>query len=47
MRLIVYLLIIKGVLFAAAMMLPNSEPERTFGASAPAAEGSALSSDTA
>jgi hypothetical protein len=37
MRIIVYLLIIKGVLFAAAMMMPNSEQERTFGASEPAA----------
>ena len=43
MRLIVYLLIIKGVLFAAAMMLPNSEPERTFGA----VETFAPASDTA
>ena len=40
MRLIVYLLIIKGVLFAAAMMMPNSEPERTFGASSAMAPAS-------
>lgn len=32
MRIILYLLIIKGVLFAVTMLMPGSEPERTFGA---------------
>jgi hypothetical protein len=44
MRLIVYLLIAKGVLFAVTMMLPESEQDNVFGHAAPTAEAASLPS---